>query len=143
MEIIAKSKYIRTSPRKLRLVARGLKKISLTQALIILEQLGKRASLPLRETIRSAVANAKNNFGLGEEVLRIKKLKIEEGPTYKRFRAVSRGRAHSIKKRTSHIIVILEGEAREAGGAGEVGVKQARKPHDALTTPDTSATLDK
>ena len=114
MEIIAKSKYIRTSPRKLRLIVRGLEKISLTQALISLEQLGKKASLPLRETIRSAVANAKNNFSLGEEVLRIKELKIEEGPTYKRFRAVSRGRAHSIKKRTSHIMVVLEGEAKEA-----------------------------
>lgn len=140
MEIIAKSKYIRTSPRKLRLIAHGLKEISLSQALVGLEQLDKRAALPLRKTISSAVANAKNNFGLEEKALRVKKIEIGEGPIYKRYRAVSRGRSHPIAKRTSHITVILEGEAREAR---EAGGAQAKKSHGALVTPDAPATLGK
>lgn len=119
MEIVAKSKYIRTSPRKLRLVARSLEKLSLAQALVSLESLGKRATLPLRKTLQSALANAKNNFSLGQEVLQIKKIGIDEGPTYKRYRAVSKGRAHSIAKRTSHITVILEGEVGKVKGVSE------------------------
>lgn len=110
MEIIAKSKFIRTSPRKLRLVVRALKGLSPAKAQIILAQVNKGAALPVSKTLKSALANATNNHGFKEEKLKIKKIEVDGGPIYKRMRPISRGRSHAIKKRTSHITVILEGE---------------------------------
>lgn len=110
MEVVAKASFVRCSPRKLRLVADALRKFSLDEALTFLENSPKRASLPLLKVVKQAVANATKNLGLTKESLKLKKLEISEGPTYKRWRAVSRGRAHRIQKRTSHIAVVLEGE---------------------------------
>lgn len=110
MEIIAKSKFIRTSPRKLRLVARALKGLSPLAVMTQLEHLNKRAVGPLAKTFKSAMSNATANFNLRAEGLRVKKIEISQGPIYKRFQPVSRGRAHPIAKRTSHITVVLEGE---------------------------------
>lgn len=107
MEIIAKSKYIRTSPRKLRLVADSLKDLTPQMALITLAQMGKRAAGPLRKAIKSALSNATHNFGLSQESLKIKKIEVGEGPIYKRWRAAGRGYARPITKRTSHITLVL------------------------------------
>lgn len=109
MEVIAKTKYLRTSPRKLSLVARSIKGLSPTKALILLAQINQKITLPLKKTIQSALANAKNNYGLKEEELKIKKIEVNNGPIYKRIQPISRGRTHSIKKRTSHLLVVLEG----------------------------------
>jgi len=103
-----KQKYIRTSARKLRLVADAVRHLSPVEAMKNLKFIGKRAAEPLYQAIRQAVSNAKNNQGVKEENLRFKTLEINEGATYKRFRAVSRGMAHSIMKRSSHIRVVLE-----------------------------------
>jgi len=107
MEITAKAKYIRMSPRKLRLVARAVAKLSPLEALAILPRVNKRAAQPLGKTIKSALGNAVGNLGLKGEDLKIQKIEIGEGPAYKRWRVVSRGRIHPIKKRTSHITVVL------------------------------------
>lgn len=120
MLIKAEQKFQRMSPRKLRAVAasiRGLK--SPAAAIAQLEHVGKRAAGPLIKTIKQAQANAKNNLGVAEEGLKIQKLEIGEGPIYKRGRPVSRGRLHPIKKRTSHIKVILEAPASAAAGKQE------------------------
>jgi large subunit ribosomal protein L22 len=101
-------KYIRTSPRKLRLIADAVRSLAPAEALRQLRFVDKRAAEPVAKVIRQALANAKQNFGLATEKLIFKTLEINEGPTYKRFRAVSRGTAHSIMKRSSHIRVILE-----------------------------------
>ncbi|MDP3888491.1 MAG: 50S ribosomal protein L22 [bacterium] len=108
MDIIAQSKFIRTSPRKLRLVARSLRGLSAQKALVLLNQMDKRAADPLAKTIKSALSNAVNNFKASAEELKIKTIDIGGGPIYKRSQPVSRGRAHEIKKRTSHIKVVLE-----------------------------------
>lgn len=114
MIIKAEQKYLRTSPRKLRLVADMVREIgSPKTALEYLVHINKRASLPLEKVLKQAVANAKNSAGIGEDQLRIKEITVNEGPFYKRFRPVSRGRAHAIKKRTSHIRVILETKAQK------------------------------
>ena len=110
MEIKAEAKHIRISPRKVRLVAKAIKKLTAQQAIETLKFINKRAAEPLNKLIRSAIANAKNNFGLKPESLKIKEVQVGEGPTLKRWRAVSRGRAHPIMKRTSHIKITLEGE---------------------------------
>src|SRR3989338_4414431 len=91
----------------------------LGQALSILDFTSKSASRPLKKVIASAIANAKNNFGLAEQTLKFKSIFVEKGPVLKRFRPVARGRAHSILKRTSRISVVLEGEPKIAKEAKE------------------------
>ena len=108
MLIKAEQKYVRTSPRKLRLVANAVRKLSPALALVYLERINKRATQPLAKTIKQALANAKNNAGVDQNSLKIKELAINQGPVYKRAQPVSRGMSHPIAKRTSHIRVILE-----------------------------------
>ena len=104
----APQKYIRTSPRKLRLIADSVRGLSADRALDYLRFMGKRAALPVAKTIRQATAAAKQELGIDPDNLIVKIIDIGEGPTLKRFRAVSRGTAHNIMKRSSHIRVILE-----------------------------------
>lgn len=101
-------KFIRTSPRKLRLVADAVRSLKPEEALLQLKFMRKRAALPLSKTIKQALANAKQTKGLSSDKLLIKEIQINEGPTYKRWRPVSKGAAHSIMKRTSHIRIELE-----------------------------------
>lgn len=110
MLIKAEQKYLRESPRKLRKVADLVRKMRPVQAVEYLAHIRKRATLPLQKVLKQALANAKNNAQIPEGELVIRELVIGQGPTYKRFRPVSRGRAHAIKKRTSHVRVILEKE---------------------------------
>lgn len=110
MEIKAGSRFVRMSPRKLRLVADMVRTKSLDQVLVALENSPKRAATPLLKVVKQALSNATHNLTLDRSSLKIKKIAIDEGPTYKRWQPVSRGRAFEIKKRTSHIIIVLEGE---------------------------------
>ncbi len=107
MEYQATSKYVRVSTRKVRLVADAIRELSPAVALVNLSQTPKSASLPLAKTIASAVSNAKAK-GVEVENLVFKTIEIMGGPVMKRFHAVSRGQAHSFKKRMTHIRVILE-----------------------------------
>ncbi len=104
----ATQKYLRTSPRKLRLVADAIRNLTVDQALLQLKFMGKRAAEPLMKTLNSAATNAKNTKGITADKLTIASIDIGDGPVFKRFRAVSRGQAHSIKKRTSHIKIELK-----------------------------------
>jgi large subunit ribosomal protein L22 len=109
MEITAYQKFVRMSPRKVRLVADSVRKLHPTKALVTLKFLHKSASQPLYKVFKQAVSNAVNNLKLEEKNLKTKHILVEEGPRYKRFQAAPRGRARVIMKRTSHIKVILEG----------------------------------
>lgn len=111
MEIVAESKYVRISPRKASLVVKALRGLSPQEALDKLLFINKSAASPLAKLIKSAISNAQNNAKLKAEELKIKRLEVLTGSSFKRWRPVSRGRAHPYKKRTSHIKVILEGEA--------------------------------
>lgn len=113
MEVIAKSKYIRISARKMRLVADLIRGLKADEALEVLNHLNKSAAQPLFLTLKQAIGNAVNNFNLNKENLLLKRLEIGEGPTFKRGRFVSRGRWHPILKRTSHITMVLEGEKKK------------------------------
>lgn len=108
MEILAQAKYVRTSPRKLRLVADLVRPMAVDEALATLKFLQKRAAKPLYKVYKQAVGNAVNNLNLAADSLKLATLEINEGPTYKRFQPVSRGRAHGILKRTSHIKIVLK-----------------------------------
>ena len=95
MQIVAIAKNIRTSPQKVRLVVDQIKKMKPQEAIDILSFTNKRASLPLKKVISSALANAKHNFGIDQNALAIKSIQVGPGPMFKRF---------------SHITVVLEGE---------------------------------
>ena len=109
MEIKAKLNYLRIAPRKVRLVADLVRNMDVKEAETQLKFMPKRASAPLLKLLNSAIANAKTNFNIeNKDVLYIKKLTINEGPPFKRWRAASRGRAMPISKKTSHVNLILD-----------------------------------
>lgn len=110
MQVTAAVTNVRTSPRKLRLVADLVRPLQLDQALATLKHLRKRAAPVLLKVLRQAQANAVNNFNLAKDKLRIKTVEINGGTVNKRWQAVSKGRGHSIKKRTSNIKIVLEAQ---------------------------------
>jgi large subunit ribosomal protein L22 len=108
MIIKAEANNLRISPRKIRLVAKNLAGKNASAALISLRFVEKKSAAPLAKVLKSALSNATNNNKLEERKLVIKEIQTMEGPTLKRFQPRSRGMAHKIFKRTSHIRVILE-----------------------------------
>ena len=90
-----------------------IKKMEPSKSMAVLNLIHKSSARPLKKVIASAVANAKNNFGLDEMTLTFKSILVGKGPVSKRYQPIARGRAHSILKRTSHITVILEGEHKK------------------------------
>lgn len=120
MEVTAFSKSVRISPRKVRLVVDTLRTNSPQVALAILANMPKRAVLPVKRVLESAMANATNNAKLDKDSLRIKRIDVSEGPPLKRFHPSTRGRVHPYKKRSTHIRVVLE---TKEGGKKENGTK--------------------
>lgn len=111
MEAIAKSRYNRLSAQKARLVANEIRGYSLPEAMDVLKSMPQKGADLIYKVLYSAGANAKvQNPAINEETLFIKKITIDEGPTLKRFRAKSRGRAGRIRKRTSSILIVLSDE---------------------------------
>ena len=105
--IAASLKNYRVSPRKVRLVARLIQGKSAIEADYILVNAAKKAGEPIRELLASATANARNNFSLEKDGLFVKEIRVDQGQVLKRHRPVSRGSAHPIKKRTSHVSIVL------------------------------------
>ncbi len=106
MEFKAEQKFLLMSPRKIRPVADLIKKMKPKDAVERLPFTQKRAAEPLVKVIKSAIANAKQK-GVGEANLIFKEIQIGEGPRLKRGMPISRGQWHPIKKRMSHIRVVL------------------------------------
>jgi large subunit ribosomal protein L22 len=107
----AVAKYVRIAPRKVRLVADEIRGKSYPEARSSLTFTNKRAAKVLGDVLKSAAANAEHNEDAYADELRIKTVKVDEGPTLKRYRARAMGRATMIRKRTSHITVELEAPA--------------------------------
>ncbi len=107
-EVRAVIKYVRMSPRKVRLVIDQVRGLAVDDALAILKFTPKAAAKPVAKVIKSAMANAEENFGLSREDLYVSQIFADVGPTHKRWKAGARGRAKPILKRTSHITVVLE-----------------------------------
>ena len=109
MEARAKRKYIRSSPRKMRIVADVVRGKNVVEALRTLHFLPQKASRPIELAIQSAVANLidQNDERFDEAALVIKTIQVDEAPFLKRFIPVSRGRAHPILKRSSHLTVVV------------------------------------
>ena len=109
MDIKAKHSFARISARKAMLVADLIRGKSVDEALVLLEHTNKRAAYFFQKLLKSAVANAAENEPNADvNDLIIKKVYVEQGPTLKRWRPRAQGRAMSIKKRTSHLNVVLD-----------------------------------
>ena len=111
MEIRAVSKYVRISPSKVRKVAGAIKGKPVEPALNMLKFMPQKAAYLVEKTIRSAVANADQNPDIDIDLLVVRNIIANQGPTLKRFRARARGRGTRILKRTSHITVVLAEES--------------------------------
>ena len=103
----AVAKFVRIAPRKARLVADEVRGKSVPEAVSILQFTNKRAAGIVGDVIKSAAANAEHNDDADVDELIVRDVRVDEGPTIKRYRARAMGRATMIRKRTSHISVVL------------------------------------
>ena len=108
MEARAYLKYARISPRKVQVVLDLIRNKPLHLASAILKHTPKAASEPLFKLLKSAAANAENNHQMTPELLYVAECFVSPGPTLKRIQPVSKGRAHRILKRTSHVTMVLK-----------------------------------
>jgi large subunit ribosomal protein L22 len=116
---VAKARFVRISPTKARRVIDLVRGKSVTEALDILRWAPQAASEPVAKVIASAAANAQNNEGLDPSTLVVATVYADEGPTAKRIRPRAQGRAFRIRKRTSHITVVVESRPSREGGRGQ------------------------
>lgn len=107
MEVSATTKYVRMSPLKARGVASAIRGLSVLEALRVTEFNAKKSALQIGKTLKSAAANAESNEGVSISELFVKDAYVDGGPTLKRFRPRARGSASAIRKRTSHVTVVL------------------------------------
>ncbi len=110
MEVRAVSKYVRISPQKVRKVVGDIKGKPVESGLQKLKFMPQKAANILEKIIRSAVANADQNADIDIDLLVIRNITADQGPTLKRWKARARGRGTRVLKRTSHITVILAEE---------------------------------
>ena len=108
MEVLAKSKNVKIAPRKVRLLLDTLKGRSIDEAVAILRNVNIPVAKKVEKIVRSAAANAENNFSLDADDLRIKLAYADEGTRLHRFRAGPRGRAKPWTRRYSHITIVVE-----------------------------------
>jgi large subunit ribosomal protein L22 len=108
MEVLAKARYVRRTPRKARLVADLVRGLKVEDALTRLQFTPRHAAVDVAKAIKSAAANAEHNHSLARDELFVKTIMVDEGPRIKRFRPASRGMAHPYAHRTCHITVVVE-----------------------------------
>ena len=133
-QVKAQLKYLRISPRKVRLVADLVRGLNVRAAQIQLEALAKRGALPVLKLLNSAIANAKHNNGVTDEsTLKISTISVNEGRILKRTRARARGRAMLVRKRTSHVNLVLE--APDVGEKVETEKKSVSKKTEEKKVP--------
>ncbi len=137
MEAVAKLKYLRITPRKVRIVADLIRGKKVDQALAQLAYVEKRAAEPLAKLLRSAVANADQaaKGQLDADALFVKSLMVDQGPSLRRFMPRAMGRAFKVLKKTSHIVLTVSDEAMPK----QKKKKPAKKPGTAASARPTAA----
>ncbi len=105
---LAQARYVRMTPMKCRRVIDLVRGLPVQQALDVLRFDVHAASEPIYKVLHSAAANAENNKNLDRSRLVVSQAYVDEGPTLKRFRPRAQGRAYRIRKRTSHITIVVE-----------------------------------
>ncbi len=121
MNVTSTYKYARISPFKAREVTREIQGLPVSAALDLLAFTPRRAALLISKTLKSAIANAENNNNLRADALVVREAVVGEGPTLKRFQPKARGSAGPIRKRTSHIRIVVTDEI-------EIKRRDDRKP---------------
>lgn len=129
MDVTSTYKFARISARKARDVAREIQGLPVSDALDILNFTPRKGAELFSKTMKTALADAENNFELSVDGLFVKSAVVGEGPTFKRFKARARGSAASIRKRTSHLTVVLsnEGGPEEKAPRAAKGAKVAKE----------------
>ncbi len=144
----AKARFVRVSPTKARRVINLVRGKSVAEALDILRWAPQAASLPVAKVIASAAANAQNNNGLDPATLVVASVCADDGPTAKRIRPRAQGRAFRIRRRTSHITVVVESRpAKDQRGSQSASATRARRAQAskaaATKAPAKKATAEK
>lgn len=123
MEAVAKLKYVRISPRKVKIVLDLIRGKRVKEAAAILSHVPKAACESLSKLLKSAVANAQNNLNMNESDLYISECFVSDGSTLSRIRPVSKGRTHRILKRSSHVTLKVKEIGKMSGGNRKHGAK--------------------
>ena len=119
MQVRAQARMVRMSPRKVQLVVATIRGLRATEALSNLQFAPQAAAREVWKVVRSAMANAENNYGLNPADLIVVTATSDQGPPFPmRFRAKARGQAGPIKKKTTHITVIVDDEAGQTARPG-------------------------
>jgi large subunit ribosomal protein L22 len=141
---VAKARFVRVSPRKARRVIDLVRGRSVADALDILRWAPQAASEPVAKVIASAAANAQNNNGLDPATLVVATVYADEGPTAKRIRPRAQGRAFRIRRRTSHITVVLESRpVKDQRSAKSTRARRAEASKAAANAPAKKAPAKK
>ncbi len=150
---VAKARFVRVSPTKARRVINLVRGKSVAEALDILRWAPQAASVPVAKVIASAAANAQNNDGLDPATLVVASVYADDGPTAKRIRPRAQGRAFRIRRRTSHITVVVESRpGKDHRGSQSASAARARRAQaskaaagkaPAEKAPATKATAEK
>lgn len=128
--VTAKLSYLRMGPRKVRLVADLIRGRSVGRAIDILTVTNKRPAKPLLKLLLSAVANAKHNFSLAQDGLKVTTLTVDGGPMLKRWMPKAYGRATPVRERTSHINLVLSGEKTSETKSEKIEAHVHEEGHD-------------
>lgn len=128
MQVHAKLKNIRVAPRKARLIIDVVRGMAVSDAENTLRFMNKKGAKMVWQLVQSAAANATHNYKLAKESLKIASITANEGIVIKRHRARAFGRAAMIRKRTSHVHVILEGELAQAKKKVKISARDNNKP---------------
>ena len=142
MEVNAKLRYLRVSPRKVRLVVDLIRGLHVKDAKSQLKLSPKGSSLAVLKLLNSATANAVNNFNLDENNLFVKKALVDMGPTLHRWKPRAFGKASPIRKRTTHITLVLD-ELEEGKVDIEKQVVDTLPKEAKLNKEKTEATKEK
>jgi len=136
MEVKASLRHLRQSPRKVRLVVNTVRGLSVSAAETRLTFLPKHAAKPVLKLLRSAIANAEHNFKLDKHDLYVRHIVADAGPTLSRWRARAFGRAAPIRKRTTHVTLVLatKGDAAPAAEKKTAAKAPAKKAAAKKTT---------
>ncbi|MBI5906789.1 50S ribosomal protein L22 [Candidatus Saccharibacteria bacterium] len=127
MSVKALSKSVRMSPRKVGVVAALVRGRTVADALTILENTPRRSALAVKNTVKSAKANAEHNHGYKPDTLVITEISVTPGPRFKRYRPAARGRALPFERKTSHIRVVVDGERRVSKKASTKAIEPAKE----------------
>ena len=137
------ARYIRVSPRKARLVCDAVRGKDVREAMAILRFLPQKSADIVAKVVKSAAANAENNYDLDADTLYVKRIYADDAPQIKRGEFRARGRFNRIIKRNCHITVIVDEREGEQGRRPRAtAARSARQPRAGATAPATTTTVD-